>query len=342
MRRRASSTQGPPTCRRCTTRHRGRAASTPRRWSAGGRPSRRMRCYARESAWVDRSKGSGSSRWESGSRGPRPAACSPTGAPTWSRSSRPASAIRRAPSRACSAAICRAIRSSRSTTAASAASCSICATDAGRGVALELLDRADVFVTNVRLAGLARLGLDPKRLLRAQPAPRLRRDHRLRLRRPRRRPRRLRHRRLLGALGHRGGADAAGPPPARSSAAAWATTTPASRSRAASPRRSSGASGAARASSSRPRCCARASTRSPSIYRVALRFGVGIAVADRKTMGNPCINNYQDADGRWFWIVGLEGERHWPPLARVVGHPEWIDDPRFATAGAARRERARR
>jgi len=28
--------------------------------------------------------------------------------------------------------------------------------------------------------------------------------------------------------------------------------------------------------------------------------------------------------------VGLEGERHWPPLCRAVGHPEWIDDPRFA------------
>jgi len=48
-------------------------------------------------------------------------------------------------------------------------------------------------------------------------------------------------------------------------------------------------------------------------------------------MANPCINNYQDAGGRWFWLVGLEGDRHWPPLARVVGHPEWIDDPRFAT-----------
>ena len=77
------------------------------------------------------------------------------------------------------------------------------AADAGRGIAHELLARADVFVTNVRMAGLARLGLDPKSLLRAQPAPRLRRDQRLRLRGSRRRPRRLRHRRLLGALGHR-------------------------------------------------------------------------------------------------------------------------------------------
>ncbi|MGH0031468.1 MAG: CaiB/BaiF CoA transferase family protein [Myxococcota bacterium] len=64
---------------------------------------------------------------------------------------------------------------------------------------------------------------------------------------------------------------------------------------------------------------------------IAVRLGVPIAVADRKTMGNPAINCYQDEDGRWFWIVGLDGQRHWPPLCRAVGHPEWIDDPRFAT-----------
>ncbi len=64
---------------------------------------------------------------------------------------------------------------------------------------------------------------------------------------------------------------------------------------------------------------------------VNLRFGVEIQAAERKTMGNPAINCYQDKDGRWFWITGLEPDRHWPPLARAVGHPEWIDDPRFAT-----------
>ena len=62
---------------------------------------------------------------------------------------------------------------------------------------------------------------------------------------------------------------------------------------------------------------------------VALRYGVPIQVGNRKTMGNPAINNYADSEGRYFWIVGLEGERHWPPLARAVGHPEWIEDPRY-------------
>lgn len=69
----------------------------------------------------------------------------------------------------------------------------------------------------------------------------------------------------------------------------------------------------------------------------ALRFGVSIGVATHETMSNPAINNYQDREGRWFWLIGLEGERHWPDVCRAVDRPEWIDDERFATA-AARRE----
>ena len=70
------------------------------------------------------------------------------------------------------------------------------------------------------------------------------------------------------------------------------------------------------------------------------RFGVPLQVAERAAMGNPCINNYADSEGRWFWIVGLEAERHFGPLARAVGRPEWIDDERFSTA-PARAENAR-
>jgi crotonobetainyl-CoA:carnitine CoA-transferase CaiB-like acyl-CoA transferase len=63
---------------------------------------------------------------------------------------------------------------------------------------------------------------------------------------------------------------------------------------------------------------------------VALRYGLSIQAGNRKTAGNPAINNYRDSEGSYFWIVGLEGERHWPPLARAVGHPEWIEDPRYS------------
>ncbi|HEY7862585.1 MAG TPA: CoA transferase, partial [Thermoanaerobaculia bacterium] len=38
-------------------------------------------------------------------------------------------------------------------------------TEPGRALGLELVDRADVLVTNVREAGLARIGFDPESLL---------------------------------------------------------------------------------------------------------------------------------------------------------------------------------
>lgn len=63
-----------------------------------------------------------------------------------------------------------------------------------------------------------------------------------------------------------------------------------------------------------------------------LLTGHSIAIGQRETMGNPCMNNYAAGDGHRFWIVGLEASRHWPPLCRAVGRPEWLTDPRFETA----------
>lgn len=63
---------------------------------------------------------------------------------------------------------------------------------------------------------------------------------------------------------------------------------------------------------------------------VALMWGRTLGIGSRETMHSPVLNNYTAGDGRSFWIVGLEGDRHWPALARAVGHPEWITDPRFA------------
>lgn len=64
-----------------------------------------------------------------------------------------------------------------------------------------------------------------------------------------------------------------------------------------------------------------------------LLTGQPIAIGQRETMGNPCMNNYTAGDGRRFWLVGLEAERHWPALCRAVGRPGWGDeDPRFADA----------
>jgi crotonobetainyl-CoA:carnitine CoA-transferase CaiB-like acyl-CoA transferase len=204
------------------------------------------------------------------------------------------------------------------------------AQDAGRALGLELIDRADVFVTNVREAGLARIGFDPESLLARNP------------------------RLVYAAIS---GYGRSGPDRDRAAydiAGFWARsgiahmlTTPGGHppfQRGGMGDHNTGlaAAGAISAALFARERTGKGQLVSTSLLREglytlsfdlasSLRFGVPMAVANRKTMGNPCINNYADKDGRWFWIVGLEGDRHWPPLARVVGHPEWIGDPRFAT-----------
>jgi crotonobetainyl-CoA:carnitine CoA-transferase CaiB-like acyl-CoA transferase len=65
---------------------------------------------------------------------------------------------------------------------------------------------------------------------------------------------------------------------------------------------------------------------------VAVMWGRTLGIGTRETMYSPVLNNYRASDGKSFWIVGLEGDRHWPALARAVGHPEWITDARFDNA----------
>lgn len=55
-----------------------------------------------------------------------------------------------------------------------------------------------------------------------------------------------------------------------------------------------------------------------------LMTGHAIAIGQRESMANPCMNNYAAADGKRFWIVGLEVDRHWAPLCRVVGRTDWL------------------
>lgn len=52
----------------------------------------------------------------------------------------------------------------------------------------------------------------------------------------------------------------------------------------------------------------------------------------------PLSNHYKCRDERWL-ILSMSvspvlEQRHWPEFARLHGHPEWIDDPRFATREA--------
>jgi len=51
----------------------------------------------------------------------------------------------------------------------------------------------------------------------------------------------------------------------------------------------------------------------------------------------PLMNSYRTSDGRWFFFIGLEMDRHLPTVCRALGHPELLEDPRFADAPAIRR-----
>ncbi len=210
---------------------------------------------------------------------------------------------------------------------------------AGRRVAEQLVAEADVFVTNIRPAALQKLGLDPDTL-------------------------RSRHPRLVYAIIT--GYGLSGPEadrPAYDIAAFWARSGLAASltppggdlpfQRGGMGDHSVGvtAAGAISAALYARERTGRGDLVSTSLLRqgaytigfdvnVALMWGLPIRIGTRDTAASPTLNNYTAGDGRRFWVVGLEGDRHWPPLARVAGHPEWIDDERFADGAARRRHSA--
>jgi crotonobetainyl-CoA:carnitine CoA-transferase CaiB-like acyl-CoA transferase len=203
------------------------------------------------------------------------------------------------------------------------------ADDDGRVTMLELLSDADVFITNVRPAALHRLGLDYESVAADHPAL------------------------IYGLIT---GYGLTGPDADRAAydvAAFWARAGLAhllTRPGDTPPFQRGGMGdhsvGMALAAGVCAALVARARTGagqlvSTSLYRQGaytvsfdlntfLLTGYPIGIGQRESMGNPCMNNYAAGDGRRFWIVGLDGERHWPPLCRAVEHPEWLTDPRFA------------
>lgn len=206
-------------------------------------------------------------------------------------------------------------------------------TDDGVRVAFELLADADVFVTNVRPAALKRLGLDFEAV--AERNPRL----------------------VYGLIT---GYGMAGPDADRAAydvAAFWARAGLAdllTRPGDTPPFQRGGMGDHSVGMTLAAAICAALVSRqttgagqlvTTSLYRqgayavsfdlnTLLLTGQQVAIGQRETMGNPCMNNYEAGDGRRFWIVGLQGDRHWPALCRAVGRADWLDDGRFATARA--------
>jgi crotonobetainyl-CoA:carnitine CoA-transferase CaiB-like acyl-CoA transferase len=72
---------------------------------------------------------------------------------------------------------------------------------------------------------------------------------------------------------------------------------------------------------------------------LALRLNVPVKPYDREHAVNPIINCFRTEDGRWFWLLLLQADRHWPDLCRAVGREELMRDERFADI-SVRREHA--
>jgi crotonobetainyl-CoA:carnitine CoA-transferase CaiB-like acyl-CoA transferase len=68
-----------------------------------------------------------------------------------------------------------------------------------------------------------------------------------------------------------------------------------------------------------------------SDYNMLLMLGREPGYQERASQANPLWNNYAAGDGRRFWLIGTQADRHWPSLLRITGHPEWAADERFAT-----------
>ena len=196
-------------------------------------------------------------------------------------------------------------------------------------IAFDLIAEADVFVTNIRGAGLRRLGLDYETL--ADRFPRL-------------------------VYAHVTGYGRSGPDadrPAFDIAAFWARggianllTTPGQ----APPAQRGGmgdhntglaAAAAISAALYEREKSGHGQLISTSLLRegaytisfdlnTKLMWGADLTPVHRSHASAPTTNSYELADGKWVWITGIDPVRYWPPMCRVLGLDELIEDPRYA------------
>ncbi|MFV0257558.1 MAG: CaiB/BaiF CoA transferase family protein [Acidimicrobiales bacterium] len=202
----------------------------------------------------------------------------------------------------------------------------------GLEVMLDLLDRADVFITSTRLGSLARLGLGPDELARRNPGL------------------------VYGLITGYGTSGCGAGKPGYDIGAFW------SRSGVAAslvgpdadppvPRPGLGdhptgmalAGGIAAALFDRER-----TGRGRFVTTSLLRTGAYTISSDliaqirddhpmpegmHRMMFNPLLACYRAGDGRWFWLLGLEPTRHWPQVLKAVGRTDLLDDERFSSFG---------
>ncbi|MCP5027762.1 MAG: CoA transferase [Actinomycetia bacterium] len=62
-----------------------------------------------------------------------------------------------------------------------------------------------------------------------------------------------------------------------------------------------------------------------------VRLGTETAATPIHQAANPLLTGYQGSDGEWFWLLCLEGDRHWPLVLAALDRPELGHDPRFSS-----------
>ncbi len=199
--------------------------------------------------------------------------------------------------------------------------------DEGRAIMLRLVERADVFVTNIRPGGLDRLGMDSVSLLAHNP--------------------RLVYAQLTGY-----GADGpAADRPGYDIGAFWSRSgvagalagtaePPVQR-----PAMGDHTTGLALVAAINAALFDRERTGRGGVVSTSLvRTGAYVISSDlaahangemaeaglRRVLYNPLLGCYRAADGRWFFLLGLEATRHWPNIAAAIGREDLVGDERFA------------
>ena len=69
-------------------------------------------------------------------------------------------------------------------------------------------------------------------------------------------------------------------------------------------------------------------------FGVQLRFGRRERTRARDQSRTPLTNCYLAADGKGFWLICLEADRHWPNVVAALDRPDLAVDPRFTDASS--------
>ena len=82
------------------------------------------------------------------------------------------------------------------------------------------------------------------------------------------------------------------------------------------------------------------------IYALGMDVSTRVGLGKLGTLGgrlappNPLLNSYRCSDDRWFWMIGAESERHWPRLLEALGRPSRLLDEHLYDTGRDRRRNA--